>query len=123
MWKNGSCNSGPFYCRIFMCMTNWRPISPSSDDKLCCSLSQFIVDFSSKRCFPIKLLPGPRLTRKRKIMKREKSGRYSQGRKTRVSCVTCAHRFKTRGDCVPEVTAQPLPLEAWIEPTVVVSCC
>ena len=64
-------------------------------------------------------------------MKREKSERYSQGRKTRVSFVTYAHRFKTRGDCIPGVTTQPLPrtntdfisLEAWIEPTVVVSCC
>ena len=64
-------------------------------------------------------------------MKREKSERYSQGRETRVSCVTCAHRFKTRGDSVPGVTAQPLPrtntdfisLAAWIEPMVVVSCC
>lgn len=42
-------------------------------------------------------------------MKREKSERYSQGRKTRVSFVTYAHRFKTRGDCVPGVTTQPLP--------------
>ena len=26
MWKDGSCISGLFRCRIFMCMTNWRPI-------------------------------------------------------------------------------------------------
>lgn len=129
MWKDGSCISGQFRCRIFMCMTNWRPICQAA------TISSVVLylyrSLLQQAMFSDQVTTWPASHTQKENMKREKSERYSQGRKTRVSCVTYAHRFKTRGDCVPGVTTQPLPRtntdfispEAWIEPAVVVSCC